>query len=308
MKEQRLFNSLFNILRRTPYTCSCRTYSTHENPFGIKDKPPTGEVRVRGLPQKLEIAGVNHVILVASGKGGVGKSTTAVNLALALQSNEQDKKVGLLDADVYGPSLPTMMNLHGEPTLDSKNLMVPLMNYGIKCMSMGFLVDETSAVVWRGLMVMSAIQKLLRQVAWGPLDYLVVDMPPGTGDTQLSISQNIPVSGAVIVTTPQDVALADARRGAEMFKKVNIPLLGIVQNMSVFVCSNCGHHEHIFGHDGALAVAQDIQTEILGDVPLTKSIRISCDEGAPIVISQPDSPQALVYKDIARKICGKLCS
>ncbi|XP_050418142.2 iron-sulfur protein NUBPL isoform X1 [Patella vulgata] len=305
------FSRIFSVLkpRNCPY--HLRLLSSHGNPFGIKDggKKVEGGLNVRrerSLPKKLEIAGVKDVILVASGKGGVGKSTTAVNLALAMAANEPTKDIGLLDADVYGPSLPTMMNLHGEPELNSKNLMIPLMNYGIKCMSMGFLVDEKAAIVWRGLMVMSAIERLLRQVAWGPLDYLIIDMPPGTGDTQLSISQNIPVSGAVIVTTPQDIALTDARRGAEMFQKVHTPILGIVQNMAMFVCPKCGHEEHIFGEDGAKNVAEEMHTEILGDVPLTTSIRESCDTGQPIVIAQPNNPYTLVYKQIANKITNKL--
>lgn len=256
----------------------------------------------RGLPKKLPIAGVEKVIVVASGKGGVGKSTTAVNLALGLAANDESKRVGLLDADVYGPSLPTMMNVNEEPELNKQNLMIPLQNYGLKCMSMGFLVEENAPIVWRGLMVMSAIQKLLRQVAWGPLDYLVVDMPPGTGDTQLSISQNIPINGAVIVSTPQDIALLDARKGAEMFRKVEVPVLGLVQNMSVYVCPKCGHHEHIFGKDGIDKIAKAMHLDILGDIPLNKQIREGCDSGKPILITDPNCPESLIYKDIARKV------
>lgn len=256
----------------------------------------------RGLPKKLPIAGVEKVIVVASGKGGVGKSTTAVNLALGLAANDESKRVGLLDADVYGPSLPTMMNVNEEPELNKQNLMIPLQNYGLKCMSMGFLVEENAPIVWRGMMVMSAIQKLLRQVAWGPLDYLVVDMPPGTGDTQLSISQNIPVNGAVIVSTPQDIALLDARKGAEMFRKVEVPVLGLVQNMSVYVCPKCGHHEHIFGKDGIDKIATAMNLDILGDIPLNKHIREGCDSGKPILVTDPNCPESLIYKDIARKV------
>ncbi|XP_077531780.1 NUBP iron-sulfur cluster assembly factor, mitochondrial isoform X2 [Haemaphysalis longicornis] len=252
----------------------------------------------KGLPKKFPVAGVKHVVLVASGKGGVGKSTTAVNLALALSMHQTKPSVGLLDADVYGPSIPRMMNLSGEPELTQQNLMKPLVNYGIKCMSMGFLVDYKMPIVWRGLMVMSAIEKLLRQVAWGPLDYLVVDMPPGTGDTQLSISQNIPVSGAVVVTTPQEIALIDARKGAEMFRQVSVPVLGLVQNMSRLSCPSCGHESHIFGKDGA--------TELARDVPLDIEIRECSDNGQPIVVSNANSPQAQVYKDIANKIVQKL--
>lgn len=260
----------------------------------------------QGLPKKFPVAGVKHVVLVASGKGGVGKSTTAVNLALALSLHETKPTVGLLDADVYGPSIPRMMNLSGEPELTQQNLMKPLVNYGIKCMSMGFLVDNKMPIVWRGLMVMSAIEKLLRQVAWGPLDYLVVDMPPGTGDTQLSISQNIPVSGVVVVTTPQEIALIDARKGAEMFRKVSVPVLGLVQNMSRLACPSCGHESHIFGKDGATELAKEMALDILGDVPLDIEIRESSDNGQPIVVSNANSPQAQAYKDMAQKIIQKL--
>ncbi|XP_075699961.1 iron-sulfur cluster transfer protein NUBPL isoform X2 [Rhinoderma darwinii] len=234
----------------------CSAAGSHEE----KLKRRQAEVMSRGLPKQKPIPGVKHVVVVASGKGGVGKSTTAVNLALGIAASHHVKAVGLLDADIYGPSIPRMMNLKGNPEVSDGNLMIPLVNYGIQCMSMGFLVEETTPIVWRGLMVMSAIERLLRQVDWGELDYLVIDMPPGTGDVQLSISQNIPISGAVIVSTPQDIALLDARRGAEMFHKVNVPVLGIVQNMSVFRCPKCDHETHIFGADGArqLAVAMGL--------------------------------------------------
>ncbi|XP_064616455.1 iron-sulfur cluster transfer protein NUBPL-like [Liolophura sinensis] len=260
----------------------------------------------KGLPKKLPVAGVKHVIVVASGKGGVGKSTTAVNLALGIAASDTSRSVGLLDADIYGPSIPKMMNLGGGVELTEQQLMKPLVNYGIKCMSMGFMVDEKSPIVWRGLMVMSAIQRLLRQVAWGPLDYLVIDMPPGTGDAQLTLSQNIPISGAVIVTTPQDIALLDARKGAEMFRKVEVPVLGLVQNMSVYICPNCGHQEHIFGHGGGHRVAKDMGMDVLGDVPLHLSIRQTSDSGKPIVVSDPDSPQAMAYRSIADETIKRL--
>lgn len=249
------------------------------------------QIMSRGLPKQKPIEGVREVIVVASGKGGVGKSTTAVNLALALAANDSSKAVGLLDVDVYGPSIPKMMNLKGSPELSPNNLMRPLLNYGIACMSMGFLVEETAPLVWRGLMVMSAIEKLLRQVDWGQLDYLVVDMPPGTGDVQLSVSQSIPISGAVIVSTPQDIALMDAHKGAEMFRKVNVPVLGLVQNMSVFQCPQCKHKTHIFGADGARKLAQTLDLDILGDVPLHLSIREASDMGQPVVFSQPESDE-----------------
>ncbi|CAL8273812.1 unnamed protein product [Merluccius merluccius] len=256
----------------------------------------------RGLPKQKPISGVKQVVVVASGKGGVGKSTTAVNLALGLMANNPSKSVGLLDADIHGPSIPKLMNLKGNPDLTETNRMVPLTNYGIPCMSMGFLVDEEAPIVWRGLMVMSALEKLLRQVDWGTLDYLVVDMPPGTGDVQLSISQNIPVTGAVIVSTPQDIALLDARRGAEMFRKVNVPVLGLVQNMSVFQCPNCQHQTHIFGSDGARKLADTLGVHFLGDIPLHLNIREMSDRGQPVVISSPDSPEAEAYRKLAAAV------
>lgn len=266
------------------------------------------QIMSRGLPKQKPIEGVREVIVVASGKGGVGKSTTAVNLALALAANDSSKAVGLLDVDVYGPSIPKMMNLKGNPELSPNNLMRPLLNYGIACMSMGFLVEEAAPLVWRGLMVMSAIEKLLRQVDWGQLDYLVVDMPPGTGDVQLSVSQNIPISGAVIVSTPQDIALMDAHKGAEMFRKVNVPVLGLVQNMSVFQCPQCKHKTHIFGADGARKLAQTLDLDVLGDVPLHLSIREASDMGQPVVFSQPESDEAKAYLNIASEVVRRLKS
>ncbi|KAK1893885.1 Iron-sulfur protein NUBPL [Dissostichus eleginoides] len=238
----------------------------------------------KGLPKQKPITGVKQVVVVASGKGGVGKSTTAVNLALGLMANNPLKSVGLLDADVYGPSIPKLMNLTGNPELNDNNLMLPLTNYGVPCMSMGFLVDDVAPIVWRGLMVMSAIERLIRQVDWGSLDYLVVDMPPGTGDVHLSISQNIPIAGAVIVSTPQDIALLDARRG----------VLGLVQNMSVFQCPNCNHQTHIFGSDGARQLADTLGVQLLGDVPLHLNIRETSDRGQPVVVSCPDSPEVYI--------------
>uniref|UniRef100_F7EXH9 Iron-sulfur cluster transfer protein NUBPL n=1 Tax=Macaca mulatta TaxID=9544 RepID=F7EXH9_MACMU len=246
------------------------------------------QIMSRGLPKQKPIEGVKQVIVVASGKGGVGKSTTAVNLALALAANDSSKAIGLLDVDVYGPSVPKMMNLKGNPELSQSNCTF-INTYWV--MSMGFLVEENEPVVWRGLMVMSAIEKLLRQVDWGQLDYLVVDMPPGTGDVQLSVSQNIPITGAVIVSTPQDVALMDAHKGAEMFRKVHVPVLGLVQNMSVFQCPKCKHKTHIFGADGARKLAQTLGLEVLGDIPLHLNIREASDTGQPIVFSQPESDE-----------------
>ncbi|KAM9380835.1 LOW QUALITY PROTEIN: iron-sulfur cluster transfer protein NUBPL [Phaethornis superciliosus] len=272
----------------------------------LRDK--RARILSRGLPKQKPIAGVKQVVVLASGKGGVGKSTTAVNVALALAANDSTKEVGLLDADIYGPSIPKMMNLKGNPELTSKNLMRPLKNYGIACMSMGFLIEETAPVVWRGLMVMSAVEKLLRQVDWGQLDYLVIDMPPGTGDVQLSVSQNIPIAGAVIISTPQDVALLDARKGAEMFRKVHVPVLGLVQNMSVFQCPKCKHETHIFGADGVRDLAKTLGLDILGDIPLHVNIRETCDSGQPVVISQPQSDAAKAYLKIAMEIVRRLPS
>uniref|UniRef100_A0A5F9CQ24 Iron-sulfur cluster transfer protein NUBPL n=1 Tax=Oryctolagus cuniculus TaxID=9986 RepID=A0A5F9CQ24_RABIT len=282
----------------------CRRQLSGADSETLKER--RAQIMARGLPKQKPIEGVKQVIVVASGKGGVGKSTTAVNLALALAANDSSKAIGLLDVDVYGPSIPKMMNLKGNPELSQSNLMRPLLNYGIACMSMGFLVEETAPVVWRGLMVMSAIEKLLRQVDWGQLDYLVVDMPPGTGDVQLSVSQNIPISGAVIVSTPQDIALMDAHKGAEMFRKVHVPVLGLIQNMSVFQCPNCKHKTHIFGADGARKLAQTLDLDVLGDIPLHLSIREASDTGQPIVYSQPESDEAKAYLQIAVEVVRRL--
>jgi len=264
------------------------------------------KVMAKGLPKQKPIPLVKDIVLVASGKGGVGKSTTAVNLALAISSGNRALSVGILDADVFGPSIPTLMNLNEEPELDDRDFMVPLQKYGIKCMSMGFLVPAGAPIIWRGLMVMSAIEKMLRKVAWGPLDYLIIDMPPGTGDTQLSVAQLVPVSGAVIVTTPQDLARIDAKRGAEMFKKVNIPVLGIVENMSYFVCQNCQNVNHIFGKKKSEADESKLEADILGEVPLDGAITETSDNGTPIVISHPESLHSKVYKEIADHVIGKV--
>lgn len=251
---------------------------------------------------KIPLAGVKHVILVSSAKGGVGKSTVSVNLALALRHLDRSKRVGLLDADVFGPSIPKMMNLKGKPEINSQNLLVPLVNYGVNCMSMGFLVEDEDAIVWRGLMVMSAIQKLLQGVSWGPLDYLIIDMPPGTGDTQLSICQSIPVSGAVVVTTPQDIALLDARRGITMFKKVSVNVLGIVQNMAVFVCEKCRHHNYIFGDHGAEKLAQETESKFLGSVALDRNLRESCDSGQPLMVTDPECESSKSFLNIVENL------
>ncbi|EYU46487.1 hypothetical protein ABFS82_04G037900 [Erythranthe guttata] len=255
--------------------------------------------------QSLKIEGITDIIAVASGKGGVGKSTTAVNLAVSL-ANKCKLKVGLLDADVYGPSIPMMMKLHGKPEVSADKKMIPIENYGVKCMSIGSLVAEGDALVWRGPMVMKALEQMTRGVHWGTLDILVVDMPPGTGDAQISISQRLQLSGALIVSTPQDVALMDARRGVKMFAQVNVPILGILENMSYFKCPKCTEPYYIFGKGGAQRTADEMDMEFLGEVPLETGIRSGSDEGVPVVISDPDSFVSRAYADVAQKIVRKL--
>jgi len=251
------------------------------------------------------LPGIKNVVAVASGKGGVGKSTVAVNLALAWAA--QGARVGLLDADIYGPSQPIMLGLQGQrpSTKDGKQL-VPLAAHGIVAMSIGFLVDVEQPMVWRGPMVTSALNQLLAETDWGELDYLVVDMPPGTGDIQLTLAQRVPVSGAVIVTTPQDISLADARKGLRMFEKVNVPVLGIVENMSVHVCSKCGHAEHVFGEGGGGRMATQYGVQLLGSLPLDAHIRAEADGGRPSVIAAPASPRAQSYFALARRTAGEL--
>ena len=244
------------------------------------------------------------IIAVASGKGGVGKSTTAVNLALALASS--GKKVGLLDADIYGPSIPRMMGTSGQPQSSDGETLDPLENYGVKIMSMGFLVEDDDPIIWRGPMVQSALIQMIRDLNWGELDALVVDMPPGTGDIQLTMAQQVPLTGAVIVSTPQDIALADARKGLNMFRKVNVPLLGIIENMSHFLCTECGARHEIFGNGGARAEAAKLGVPFLGEVPLEMAIRATSDEGPPIVASQPNSPHAAHYQAIAEAVLQTL--
>jgi ATP-binding protein involved in chromosome partitioning len=249
---------------------------------------------VQLLPQ------VKNIIAVASGKGGVGKSTTAVNLALALAA--EGASVGLLDADIYGPSVPMMMGIEGRPeSTDGKN-MEPMENYGLQVMSIGFLVAQDEAMIWRGPMATQALEQLLRQTNWKDLDYLIVDMPPGTGDIQLTLSQRVPMTGAVIVTTPQDIALLDAKKGIKMFDKVGVPILGIVENMAVHICSNCGHAEHIFGEGGGKKMAADYELDYLGALPLDMQIRLQADNGRPTVVADPDGEVAAIYKAVARKV------
>ncbi|WP_181704216.1 iron-sulfur cluster carrier protein ApbC [Chthonobacter albigriseus] len=255
-------------------------------------------------PQKPGVPGVTSIIAVASGKGGVGKSTTAVNLALALKAN--GLKVGILDADIYGPSVPRLMRLSGKPEVVGGRTLKPMENYGLKVMSIGFLVEEETPMIWRGPMVVSALGQMLREVAWGELDVLVVDMPPGTGDAQLTMAQQVPLAGAVIVSTPQDLALIDARRGVAMFKKVEVPVLGIVENMSYFLCPHCGERSDIFGHGGARHEAERIGVPFLGEVPLEMAIRETSDAGLPVVATAPDGPHAAIYRAIAERVADSL--
>ena len=250
------------------------------------------------------LPGVKNIIAVASGKGGVGKSTTAVNLALALAA--EGATVGILDADIYGPSQPMMMGINGRPESIDGQTMEPLENYGVKVASIGFLINVDDAMIWRGPMATQALEQLLRQTNWGELDYLIVDMPPGTGDIQLTLSQRVPITGAVIVTTPQDIALLDAKKGLKMFEKVGVPILGVVENMAVYCCPQCGHTEHIFGADGGKAMATQYGVDYLGALPLNLSIRVQADAGRPTVVSEPDGEIAGIYKQVARQVAVKV--
>jgi ATP-binding protein involved in chromosome partitioning len=263
-----------------------------------RSQPPQGHDSRGGLP------GIAAIVAVASGKGGVGKSTTSVNLALALAALGQ--RVGLLDADIYGPSQPRMLGITGKPRSPDGKKLLPMENYGVRVMSMGFLVDEDAPMIWRGPMVQSALQQMLGDVAWGELDVLVVDLPPGTGDAQLTMAQRVPLAGAVIVSTPQDIALLDARKALNMFRKVDVPVFGIVENMSYFLCPSCGHRAEIFSHGGARATAERYGVDFLGEIPLDLVIREDTDAGRPPVVSQPDGPQAAAYMEVARKVIGKL--
>ena len=263
------------------------------------------EITARAVQQGLKpMAGIKNIIAVASGKGGVGKSTTAVNLALALAA--EGARTGVLDADIYGPSQPRMLGLEGRPESKDGKSLEPMENYGVQVMSIGFLIDEEQPMVWRGPMVTQALTQLLNDTRWRDLDYLVVDLPPGTGDIQLTLSQKVPVTGAVIVTTPQDIALLDARKGLKMFEKVNVPVLGIVENMSTHICSNCGHEEHIFGAGGGVRMAEQYGVDLLGSLPLDIRIREQVDGGRPTVVAEPDGTVAESYRDIARRAAAKL--
>lgn len=250
------------------------------------------------------VPNVKNIVAVASGKGGVGKSTVAVNLALALAA--EGATVGMLDADIYGPSQPMMLGIKGKPESKDGKTIEPMVGHGIQAMSIGFMIDTETPMVWRGPMVTQALEQLLNETHWRDIDYLVVDLPPGTGDIQLTLAQRVPVTGAVIVTTPQDIALLDARKGLKMFEKVNIPILGIVENMSTHVCPNCGHESHIFGEGGASRMAEDYKVDVLGNIPLDIDIRMQADSGNPTVAAAPDSRVAQIYRQIARRVAVKL--
>jgi ATP-binding protein involved in chromosome partitioning len=296
-----------DVIKRVPGVVSVLIALTAEKKGGASSAPPPraggpgtppGRGGVQGVP------GVKSIIAVASGKGGVGKSTTAVNLALGLQA--LGLKVGVLDADIYGPSMPRLLALKGKPELIGGRTLKPMEAFGLKVMSIGFLVDEDTPMIWRGPMVQSAITQMLREVEWAPLDVIVVDMPPGTGDAQLTLAQQVPLAGAVIVSTPQDLALIDARRGIAMFKRVDVPVLGLVENMSYFLCPHCGERSDIFSHGGAHKEADRWGVQFLGEVPLELKIRETSDAGSPIVATEPDGRHAAIYKAIAAKVRGAL--
>ena len=307
-------------VRAIPGVASAMVALTAEREASAAAAPPPPHRHARGVPpvsshrppqsptspmsKQSEIPGIAAVIAVASGKGGVGKSTTALNLALGLR--DLGLRVGLLDADIYGPSVPRLTGIREKPQLNDDKKMIPIARFGLAIMSIGFLVEEDTAMIWRGPMVMSAITQMLRDVAWGTLDILVVDMPPGTGDAQLTLAQNVPLKGAVIISTPQDLSLIDARRGLAMFRKVNVPVLGIVENMSYFQCPHCGTRSDIFGHGGARHEAEKLGVPFLGEVPLHMSIRVTSDSGTPVVESEPDGPYAAIYRSIGAKVRDQL--
>ena len=266
-----------------------------------------GQAQAAGAQQAPELLpGVKSVIAVASGKGGVGKSTTAVNIATAMAA--RNVRVGLLDCDIYGPSIPRMLNLSGQPEMAGERTLRPMANYGIKCMSIGFLVAEDTAMIWRGPMVMQALEQMMRDVDWGELDVLICDLPPGTGDAQLTMAQRVPLTGAVIVSTPQDIALLDVTRGINMFQQVNVPIFGVVENMSYYVCPQCGHRAELFHHGGARETAHRLGVDFLGEIPLDLDIRTTSDAGRPIVVTQPESPHAGAYRQIASALIDKAAS
>lgn len=284
---------------------NCGHGAAHAKPAPVA---PQARGPAHPIPVTSNLKNIKHIVAVSSGKGGVGKSTVAVNLAIA--TSQLGKRVALLDADIYGPSIPTMMNLvHEKPKLTERNQLIPLVNYGVELMSIGFLLPQDAATIWRGPMVMSAIDQMLHDVAWAPdTDLLVIDMPPGTGDAQISISQRTPLDGAIIISTPQEVALADVRRGANMFRKVNVPLLGLVENMSYFKCGNCDAKHYIFGQEGAQNTAKEMDIDVIGEIPIDQSIRELCDKGKPTTAAKPDSEAANLYREIAQRVLDKISS
>ena len=297
MMKIRIKSSFLSSKRST--TDIIRHFSSKEDALKRRQE----ELMKRGLPQRKSIDGVKNIILVSSGKGGVGKSTVAVNLSLAISNLPARYKVCLLDADIFGPSVPIMMNVSESPLLDDSDKMIPVTNHGVGCMSMGLLVQKDSAVVWRGPMVMSALNKLLFGTNWGDTDYLVVDTPPGTGDIHLSLSQSLAVSGAVVVTTPQAVARADVTKGVDMYRKMGVPVLGLVHNMASYECASCGAQNYLFGEDGARAMAAGLSIPLLGNIPVDPDIVTSGDRGVPLVISKPQSKATVIYGEIAAQIC-----
>ena len=275
--------------------------------IGDIDVKVSSQIKSHTVQQNLKpLAGIKNIIAVASGKGGVGKSTTAVNLALALQA--EGATVGILDADIYGPSIPRMLGCQGQPESSDGKSLEPMIGHGIQSMSIGYLVEEDTPMIWRGPMVTQALEQLLNDTRWKDIDYMVVDLPPGTGDIQLTLAQKIPVSGAIIVTTPQDIALLDARKGLKMFEKVEVPVLGIVENMSIHICSQCGHSEHIFGDGGGVRMAKEHGVDFLGALPLDIRIREQADSGNPTVAAMADSQISAIYREIARKTAAKLAT
>jgi ATP-binding protein involved in chromosome partitioning len=307
-QAEEIVDKLPGVLSVTAVLTAHRAGSGNAAPSGPSAQAPAGgpaaqQASGAGAANAL-VPGVKTIVAVASGKGGVGKSTTSTNLAVGLASF--GLSVGMLDADIYGPSQPRMMGISGRPSSPDGKILRPMENYGVKCMSMGFLVAEDTPMIWRGPMVQSALQQMLRDVDWGELDILVIDMPPGTGDAQLTIAQQVPLSGAVIVSTPQDIALIDAKKGLNMFRKVDVPVLGIVENMSYFTCPNCGHESSIFSRGGARREAETLGMEFLGELPLDIEIRETSDSGRPIVVSNPDSPHSQAYVAIARRVWEKV--
>jgi ATP-binding protein involved in chromosome partitioning len=287
-----------DIVKALPGAAGAMVTLTAEKPKGsAQPSAPQPGPRAQAATAQSGPPGVKHIIAVASGKGGVGKSTTACNLALGFAA--EGLRVGVLDADIYGPSMPRLFGIRGRPKIKTGRILMPMEGYGCKVMSIGFLVEEDTAMIWRGPMVISALNQMLREVDWGELDVLVVDMPPGTGDAQLTMSQSVPLAGAVIVSTPQDLALIDARRGVAMFQKVNVPILGIIENMSYFLCPDCGTRSNIFGHGGARDEATRINVPFLGEIPLHMDIRENADGGTPVVVTAPDSGHSRAYRAIA---------